>query len=208
MSEWYGWHFLPASRKLELEQSPRDVVLGAWMRYAGDEPVEMCARGMHASRRAINALSFERGPVVCWVELRGGIVEAGDKAVAEERRVVAWADATAVLRRFAVWCAARALRREKVTDPRCWNALRVAARHACGKATDVELAAARVAAGVAAWVAAGVAAGDAAGDAAWVAARVAARDAARDAAWGAEVSAQNEYLERQLSQLLHVEVTR
>jgi len=97
------------------------------------------------------------------------------------------------LRLIACWCAEQALKRERAAgrEPAAasWNAVRVARRHADGKATNEELAAARTAAWAAAWDAAGAAARDAARAAAWAAARAAAWaaawDAARDAAWAA-----------------------
>ena len=76
------------------------------------------------------------------------------------------------MRLFAVDCARSA--QHLMTDPRSVAALDVAERHADGRATDDELAAA--------WAAAWAAA---ARDAAWAAARDAARDAARAAAWAA-----------------------
>ena len=78
-------------------------------------------------------------------------------------------------RLYAVWCARQV--QHLMTDARSVDALDVAERHAHGRATDAEMAAARDAAGAAA----GAAARDAAWDAAWAAAR----DAARDAAWDA-----------------------
>ena len=95
------------------------------------------------------------------------------------------------IRLYAVWCARQV--QHLMADQRSVAALDVAERHANGKATDTELAAAGSAAGAAAWSAAGAAARsaawDAAVDAAWDAAVDAAVDAARsaavDAAWGA-----------------------
>jgi len=81
---------------------------------------------------------------------------------------------TRELRLIACWCAKRALDRERSAgrepDPRSWDAVRVARRHAHGQATVEEL--------VAAWDASW----DAARDAAGAAARGAAGDAAGDAA--------------------------
>ena len=106
-------------------------------------------------------------------------------------------DADVVLRRFAIWCAARAMRRAQVTDVQSWSALRVASRFCCGRATKEELAAARDAARDAAW--------DVAWDVAWDAARAAARAAAWDAARDAARDEQNAELTRRLCALLGVD---
>ena len=77
------------------------------------------------------------------------------------------------LRMFACWCAREALARIDNPDPRSINAVEVAERYANGKATKIELYAARDAAWDAAWAA------DRA--AAWAAARAADREADREA---------------------------
>jgi len=87
----------------------------------------------------------------------------------------------AVWRLFAVWCARQV--QHLMTDPRSVVALDVAERHARGKATDMELDAARAAARDAAGAAARAAAWTATW-AAWAAARGAA-----GAAWAAEEAA-------------------
>ena len=85
-----------------------------------------------------------------------------------------------VLFEFALLCAEHALITAKVTDERCWNAIKVKRAWMCGEASDGELvaarAAARAAAGDAAWAVAWYAA-DAAWASAWDAADAA--DAAR-----------------------------
>jgi len=131
--------------------------------------------------------------------------------------------------RFALWCAGRALRRERKAgrepDPRSWEALRVKSRWLQGKPTDEELRAAEsaardavpaataarsavpaaTAARDAAWYAAWYAAEDAAWYAAWYAARsaadAAAWSAAWSAAWGAEFKAQCRWWRRELRRL-------
>ena len=82
-------------------------------------------------------------------------------------------------RLFAVWCARQV--QHLMTDPRSLAALDIAERHANGKATDEELAAARDAV----WDAAGAAARAAAQSAAWRAAWYAVWYAARHAVWDA-----------------------
>lgn len=164
-----GWHILPDNRLLR-DGRTADL-LGAWQRMVGDGLPKPCKRGMHACRRLIDALQYAKGALVCRVEVRGDIVECGDKLAGRERRVLAYIDGTLILHRFAIWCAARGLKRRGVTDQRCWDALRVKGRWLRFEATDEELQAA--------WDAAG----DAAGDAAW--------DAARRAVW----TEQHAYLE-------------
>jgi len=62
------------------------------------------------------------------------------------------ADATRVLHEFACWCAENALKQAKVTDECYWNAIKTKRAWLDGKATDMELDAAR-AAWAAAWAA-------------------------------------------------------
>ena len=83
------------------------------------------------------------------------------------------------IRLFSVWCARQV--QHLMTDQRSLDALDVTERFANGKASEVELDAARAAAWAAAWAAARNAARDAAWAAAWDAARAAARAAAWDA---------------------------
>ena len=193
-----GWHWIKADRTLRTGE-----VVEAGHSYLATGPLVMCRNGMHASRRALDALQYAPGPIICRVKLRGEVIHQSDKSVARERRVLWLADATTLLHQFACAVAAEALaltecRGERV-DPRSWAAIHIKERWLRGLATDAELSAARATAWVAAvelsaardaaWDAARdaawVAAWGAARDAAWAAAWAAAWDAARDAAWGA-----------------------
>ena len=212
---WLGWHFLPADRRL---RGSREVV-EAGRTYRAEGPLEICENGMHASARAIDALMYAPGPLVCRVELVGERLDAADKSCARERRVLWIADATTVLHEFACTVATDALHlaeaRGARVDPRSWAAIETKRRWLRGEATDAELAAAggaawaaaraaRAAAGAAAWAAAGDAARDAAWAAAWDAARAAAgaaAEAAGDAARDVAVAAQNVVLETMLGSL-------
>jgi hypothetical protein len=171
MSDWLGWHFVAEDRCLA-NGDGRPVRAGETYSVDG-EPV-LCEHGLHASRRALDALRYAPGAIVCRVRLSGTIVEGEDKACATERTVLAMADATRTLHEFAIWCAEGALRKANVKDGDCWEALAVKRRWLDGQASDEELDAARAAARDAAWDAA--------------------RDAARDA--------QNEELERRLLALV------
>ena len=192
-----GWHWIKADRTLRTGE-----VVEAGRTYTAVGPLVMCRNGMHASRRALDALQYAPGPIICRVELRGEIIHHSDKNVARERRVLWLADATTLLHQFACAVAAEALaltecRGERV-DPRSWAAIHIKERWLRGLATDAELNAARdaardaawaaawAAAGAAAWAAAGDAAWTAAGDAAWTAAGAAARTSAGAAAWDAQ----------------------
>ena len=189
-----AWHWLAANRRLQY--GTREVV-EAGRTYRVEGPLAMCRRGLHASRRALDALQYAPGPVVCRVRLAGTLLRATDKSVATKRHVLWLADATAVLHEFALTVATDALAaaeaRGKPADPRSWSALATKRRWLRGLATDKAMAAARdaamaaawAAARDAAWAAARAAARAAAWDAAWAAARDAARDAAWDAAWEA-----------------------
>ena len=133
----------------------------------------------------------------CWLDEEGGeerLREIGSRKkewtamdVLELEEVIAEDRLWAVLREdfiskniiveFACLCAEHALTIDKVTDERCWNAIKVKRAWMRGEASYDELAAARTAA----WYAAGVAR-YAARTAAWYSAW----DSALDAAWVAE----------------------
>ena len=198
-TEWTGWHFLRESRCMGYRRTRTVVEAGRTYSCEGD--LKLCHNGMHASSRAIDALVYAPGPIACRVRLLGERLDGTDKSCARSREVLWMADAARTLHEFALWCAEKALTREREAgrepDPRCWEALAVKRRWLNGEASDSELAAARdaawdaarAAARDAAWDAARDAARDAAGDAAEAAAESAAlhaaRDAARRAAWDA-----------------------
>ena len=211
---WLGWHFLSADRRLRWGSRSREVV-EAGQTYRAEGPLALCANGMHASTRELDALIYAPGPVVCRVELLGERLDGGDKSCARERRVLWIADATAGLHAFACAVAMDALHlteaRGARVDPRSWVAIETKRRWLRGEATDAELhaawsaarsaalsaalsaesaaqSAAQSAARSAAWSAES-AARSAAQSAAWSAAQSAAQSAARSAAWSAALSA-------------------
>jgi hypothetical protein len=190
-----AWHFLAANGRMAHTGTP--VVAGETYRY--EEKLVLCHDGLHASEKAIDALYYSPGPVVCRVECGGDIVQGDDKLVCSERRVLWMADATRELRLFGCWCARRAMALipESKRDPRSMRAIEASESYACGKATKEELDAARDAA----WYAAR----DAARDAAMYAARDAAWYAAWDAARDAEREIQNAELTRRLEALAPAE---
>ena len=223
-----GWHFAAATLRDGRPLPKRGDIL------THDGPVVPCESGLHMSVRAIDALTHAPGAMVARVRISGEVVAHGnDKWAASRREMLTdYVDATRVLHEFGCWCATNAMdvceARGVAVDPRSRNAVVVKRRWLDGKATAEDLAAARDAAWDPAWAAARAAARDAARaaawaaawaaardaaraaawDAAWAAARAAARDASWDAAWDAARDAQNTELERMLSELVGLEVTR
>ena len=179
--ELIGWHF--STGKLGYGDG-REIIIGKTHKVKG--PLELCACGLHASERIIDALQYAHGPMVYKVRLHGKILRGDDKACATQRTYLAGFDATDILRLFARKCALDVIH--------LWDAPDVVKRYL--ETGDESLrAAAWAAAGAAAWAAARAAAGAAAGAVAWDAARAAllaaAWDAARAAAWAAAWDAQN-----------------
>lgn len=157
---------------------------GEWLEHVG--PVEICASGLHASRRPWHALEYAPGPVLCLVEVDGIVTEQDDKLVARRRRIVRRVDLTDDMRAFArqcaldvlhLWEAPDVVRRYLETGD---ESLRDAAMDAAQGAAERPDAwdDARGAAQAAAW-------GASARATAWNAARAAAWDATRAAAWDA-----------------------
>ena len=191
MTEDLFWHFLPDDGRLQFG-SREKVVVGKTLKMA--KKPKMCVCGYHVSVRAIDALRYAPGALVCRVTLGGDWAKCEDKLVAQERTVIWMADATETLHQFACTVAKEALDKYAPDNAAGYTAIEAKRRWLCGEATDYVLHVARAAAGDAAWdaaraaardaarAAARAAARDAAGDAAGAAARAAARDAAGDAA--------------------------
>jgi hypothetical protein len=166
-----------------------------------DGEIVPCQRGLHGSVELLDALQYAPGAVLRRTEHRGTIVEHKDKIASSERRALWQIDATKILHLFACQCAEKALKDAKVTDERCWKAIKVKRQWLKGKASDEELAAARAAAWAAARAASRDASWVAARDAAWAAAWDAARDAARDAAWAAAWAASRDAFNKKLERM-------
>lgn len=141
-----------------------------------DGPLEMCASGMHASVRIIDALQYAPGDTVCRVECGGTIVQGDDKLVCTERTILWRVDAEAMLRDFARRCALDVIN--------LWDAPDVVVEYL--RTGDESQ---RAAAKAAAWAAASAAARAAAWDAACAADRTAAAGAAQNRRLTAMVSA-------------------
>lgn len=218
-----AWHFLQKDRRLRYG-SGELVEVGKTIEIQG-API-MCERGLHASLRAIDALSYAPGPIVSRVVLGGHIIEGNDKVVATQRTVIWMADATELLFGFSCWVAEEVLKARQAEgykfEQASFDVIQARRDFQAGKITQDELdrfasaawsaalsaawsaarsaarLAALLAAESAAWLAAESAAESAARLATWSAARSAAGSAAGSVAGSAARSAQNEELERRL----------
>lgn len=90
-----AWHFVGATLR-DGRPIPAD---GEWLVHTG--PVEICATGLHASRRPAHALEYAPGPVLCRVECDDIVAERYDKLVCRRRRIIERADITETLRYYA-----------------------------------------------------------------------------------------------------------
>lgn len=146
-----AWHWLRADGCLNYKPHTK-VVVGETLKI--DLPIELCARGFHASEGALDALRYAPGPICCRVELGGTIKTGNDKVVATERTVLWMFDATPVLHEMACISAETALLIANVDDTRCWEAIEAKRAWLRGEIDDAALAAAWAAARAAARAAA------------------------------------------------------
>jgi hypothetical protein len=200
-----AWHFVGDALR-DGRPIPAD---GVTLKHKGK--LELCASGLHASERLIDALQYAPGPILCRVQMGGTIKKESDKLVARQRTILWRIDLTDVLRKFARQCALDVAHLwnmpfvvrqyletgDKSIRAAAWDAAWTSAMAtAWASARDAASAAARAAANDAARAAANDAASDAAGaaasDAAGAAASAAARAAANDAARAAANDAAND----------------
>ncbi len=103
MKKIYGWHFLQKNRTLRYGD---DRYVSPGKTYtSGEEAPRLCEYGMHASRKALDALRFAPGSVVCRVRCWGDVLVDNDKFVARNREVLWMANVEDALHRFARMCA-------------------------------------------------------------------------------------------------------
>jgi hypothetical protein len=140
MSTTLAWHFVGPTLR-NGDPVPAD---GEVLRHDG--AVKMCATGLHASRRLLDALYYAPGPTICRVECRDVVAEEADKLVCRERVILWRVGGEYLLRDFARRCA--------LDVAHLWDAPNVVLRYLrTGDATLMD--AARDAARDAAWAAAG-----------------------------------------------------
>lgn len=93
-----AWHFCDNRRSLRFGDN-RPIVVGETLTVAG--PVFPGRSGLHGSIRAIDAVRYAPGGIVCRVELAGKLMIDMNMVAAPERTVLWMADATVALREFA-----------------------------------------------------------------------------------------------------------
>ena len=101
-----AWYFAAEDRKLRHDDG-RLVEKG--VTHEVDCKPVLCEKGLHASKRILDALSYAPGPILCRVELGGVIVYGNDKSVATKRTYIEIIDATDLLREFARKCALKVI---------------------------------------------------------------------------------------------------
>jgi len=175
------WHFcrIVDGHPVLRDGSPA-AAPGGVEHYAGK--LAICRAGMHASRRAIDALDNAPGPWVRLVTL-----------CATKRHIIASADATMVLNEFSCCATEVELLILEEEDRRSWEAIEAKRAWMRGECSDVDLASTWESAWESAWTSAWTSAWESA----WESARVAnALESAR--------SELNTVLESMLSELLEV----
>ena len=70
-----------------------------------EPPLNLCRWGLHASRRAIDALTYDPGPTICIVELGGEIIHGDDKSCATERTYLKVFNGASLLEEISRRCA-------------------------------------------------------------------------------------------------------
>lgn len=84
-----GWHFLPASMKLEYSDN-REAKVGQTLSISPHTSPRLCAAGMHAAPTPEKASNYKKGPVLCYVEVSGDLKEDHNKFCGRNRKVI-WA---------------------------------------------------------------------------------------------------------------------
>lgn len=100
-----AWHFVNSDKKMRYDRSEVIIKAGKTYSISDDHAPKLCKYGMHGSVRAIDALQYSPGPMVCRVEISGDVIFGDDKLVGRNRKVLWIADASKALSDFARWCA-------------------------------------------------------------------------------------------------------
>lgn len=125
-----AWHFLREDGRLS-NGDGRLVVPGETLAVNG--PVEPWDWGLHGHESPVSALDCTWGPICERTEHSGEIKRKNDVLCSTERRCLWMVNARTAVLLFMASCAASALRFAKVTDPRCWEAVRACRDVATGR---------------------------------------------------------------------------
>ena len=184
------WHFL----RQNWETNSGSIKTKVGDTYHVEPPIKICSRGMHGSRKVLDALGHLAGPILTLCEVWGEFAEQSDKIVAEYRRPLWGKDISTELNEWACCNAEVALLVAEIEDSRCWEAIEAKRAWLRGEISYKELDAARDAARAAGW--------DAGWAAGWDAALAAAWDSAWAAGWDAALAAQNADIENRILDIL------
>lgn len=137
-SKILAWHFLRNDRRLQ--HSPyTKVEVGQTLEV--EPPLRLCSRGLHASVRAMDALRYAPGTILCRVELWSDVAWSlgQDKLCAQYRRVLWMADAEKVIGLWLVEEVEEKFRLERIEDETFSRVLAVRRAFLDGEATRAEL---------------------------------------------------------------------
>lgn len=93
-----AWYFATEERKLRYGDN-RSIVVGE-THTVDPEKLKLCAYGLHASTRLIDALRYAPGSILYEVELSGKILDGKDKVCASERTYLREIDCTEIIKEF------------------------------------------------------------------------------------------------------------
>ena len=130
------WHFLPNDGVV-----PRlNVKATKGLKLHHEGKVELCASGLHASVKLMDALGFAPGSILERVRVSGTILTDTDKLVASDRETLWIGNVEKELRLFACDEAEAALKAERKAgrEPHqdSWNAVKVTRDWVAGKASN------------------------------------------------------------------------
>lgn len=138
-----GWHFADLDGTPGRGRLPKPIQAGVVYRVR--PPLKICERGLHASRRALDALDTSNGPLVSRVRCSGTVIEDTRNVCCSKRTHLWVLDATRVLHEFEVEVAQKAFEAERRSgrdpDKRLWRRLELKRRWLEGRPSEVELAA-------------------------------------------------------------------
>ena len=114
--------------------------LGKWYKYS--KKLKVCEEGFHACLKPLQSLDYVYGDKWFIVEARGKIIQANDKFVSSEMRLVKELNINKIVKPFAIWCAKQCLKnfeKNYPNDKRPAEAIKAAEDYLDKKITVEEL---------------------------------------------------------------------